>query len=143
MERRYKAIVTGPKEYLPGGVLMEEFVITQEDINEYLSEDDSETEEDAIEYYKEDYIAVWAQRWCNVQLINKYEVDSDYDYDDPNGGHNGQRFVDVYHSRRRGNEIGVQTFSDVAKDELPLFDDDDGEEEEEEEEEEDEWKDWK
>jgi hypothetical protein len=121
MERRYKAIVTGPKEYLPGGVLMEEFVITQEDINEYLSEDDSETEEDAINYYKEEYIAEWAQRWCNVQLINKYEVTSDYDYDDPNGGHNGQRFS-------------------PDKNELPLFDDDDGEEEEEEE---DEWKDWK
>jgi hypothetical protein len=50
-------------------------------------------------------------------LITKYEVASDYDYDDPNGGHNGQRW----------------------KNELPLFDDDDGEEEEEEE---DEWKDW-
>jgi hypothetical protein len=121
MERKYKAIITGPKEYLPGGVLMEEFVITQENINEYLGEDDSETEEDAINYYKEEYIAEWAQRWCNVQLINKYEVTSDYDYDDPNGGHNGQRFS-------------------PDKNELPLFDDDDGEEEEEEE---DEWKDWK
>ena len=124
MERRYRAIVTGPKEYLPGEVLIEEFVITQEDINEYLGEDGSETEEDAINYYKEEYIAEWAQRWCNVQLITKYEVASDYDnyeaisdYDDPNGGHNGQRW----------------------KNELPLFDDDDGEEEEEEE---DEWKDW-
>ena len=140
MERKYKAIITGPKEYLPGGVLMEEFVITQDDINEYLGEEDSETEEDAINYYKEEYIAEWAQRWCNAQLITKYEVSSDYDYDydDPNGGHNGQRFVDVYHSRRLGNEIGVQTFPDVAKDELPLFDDD-GEEEEEEESEWDEW----
>ena len=120
MERRYKAIVTGPKEYLPGGVLMEEFVITQEDINEYLGEEDSENTNVAINYYKEEYIAEWAQRWCNVQLITKYEVASDYD--DPNGGHTGQRFVDA------------------AKDELPLFADDDGEEEEEEE---DEWEDWK
>lgn len=120
MERKYIAIITGPKEYLPGGFKREEFVITQEDIDEYLSEDDSETEEDAIEYYKEDYIAVWAQGWCNVQLISEHELIGDYD--DPNGGHNGQRFVDV------------------AKNELPLFDDDDGEEEEEEE---DEWEDWK
>jgi hypothetical protein len=119
MERKYKAIVTGPKEYLPGGILVEEFVITQEDINEYLSEDDSETEEDAINYYKEEYIAVWAQRWCNAQLINEDKV-IDHEYDDPNGGHNGQRFS-------------------PAKNELPLFDDDDGEEEEEE----DEWDDWK
>lgn len=113
MERKYKAIITGPKEYLPGGVLMEEFVITQEDINEYLGEEASETEEDAINYYKEEYIAEWAQRWCNAQLINKYEVMSDYDYDDPNGGHNGQRGVEV------------------SKNELPIFDADDGEEEEE------------
>jgi len=75
MERKYKAIITGPKEYLPGGVKVEEFVITQEDINEYLSEDDSETEEDAIEYYKEDYIAAWEQGWCKVQLLTEEEID--------------------------------------------------------------------
>jgi len=75
MERKYKAIVTGPKEYLPGGILVEEFVITQEDINEYLSEDDSETEEDAINYYKEDYVAGWAQRWCTAQLLTEEEID--------------------------------------------------------------------
>jgi hypothetical protein len=74
MKRRYKAIVTGPKEYLPGEVLIEEFVITQEDINEYLGEDDSETEEDAINYYKEEYIAVWAQRWCNAVLFTENEL---------------------------------------------------------------------
>lgn len=71
MERRYRAIVTGPKEYLPGEVLIEEFVITQEDINEYLCENDSETEEDAINYYKEEYIAEWAQRWCNAVLFTE------------------------------------------------------------------------
>ena len=76
MERKYKAIITGPKEYLPGGVKVEEFVITQEDINEYLSEDDSETEEDAINYYKEDYIAEWEQGWCKVQLLTKDESEN-------------------------------------------------------------------
>lgn len=74
MERKYIAIITGPKEYLPGGFKREEFVITQEDIDEYLSEDDSETEEDAIEYYKEDYIAVWAQGWCNAVLFTENEL---------------------------------------------------------------------
>lgn len=73
MERRYKAIVTGPKEYLPGGFIREEFEITQEDIDEYLSEDDSETEEDAINYYKEEYIAMWAQRWCIALLFTENE----------------------------------------------------------------------
>ena len=74
MERKYKAIITGPKEYLPGGVLMEEFVITQDDINEYLGEEDSETEEDAINYYKEEYIAEWAQRWCTAQLLTEEKI---------------------------------------------------------------------
>jgi hypothetical protein len=75
MERKYIAIITGPKEYLPGGVKVEEFVITQEDIDDYLEEDDSETEEDAINYYKEDYIAAWTQGWCNVQLLTEEEID--------------------------------------------------------------------
>ena len=74
MERKYIAIITGPKEYLPGGFKREEFVITQEDINEYLSEDDSETEEDAINYYKEEYIAEWSQRWCNAVLFTENEL---------------------------------------------------------------------
>ena len=74
MERKYKAIITGPNEYLPGGVLVESFEITQDEINEYLSEDDSETEEDAIVYYKEEYKAAWAQGWCNVQLLTEDEI---------------------------------------------------------------------
>jgi hypothetical protein len=76
MERKYIAIITGPKEYLPGGFKREEFVITQEDIDDYLEEDDSETEEDAIVYFKEEYKAVWAQGWCNVQLLTEEEVAS-------------------------------------------------------------------
>jgi hypothetical protein len=74
MERKYIAIITGPKEYLPGGFKREEFVITQEDIDEYLDGDDSETEEDAIVYYKEEYKAAWAQGWCNVQLLTEDEI---------------------------------------------------------------------
>lgn len=74
MERKYIAIITGPKEYLPGGFKREEFVITQKDIDEYLDEDDSETEEDAIVYYKEDYKAMWSQGWCNVQLLTEDEI---------------------------------------------------------------------
>jgi hypothetical protein len=75
MERKYKAIITGPKEYLPFGVRIEEFEITQEEIDDYLAEDDSETEEDAINYYKEDYIASWEQNWCKVQLLTDAEID--------------------------------------------------------------------
>jgi len=74
MERKYIAIITGPKEYLPGGFKREEFEITQEDIDDYLEEDDSETEEDAIVYFKEEYKACWAQGWCNVQLLTEDEI---------------------------------------------------------------------
>jgi hypothetical protein len=76
MERKYKAIITGPNEYLPGGVLVESFEITQDEINEYLSEEDDETEEDAINYYKEEYIAEWAQRWCTAQLLTEEKIDA-------------------------------------------------------------------
>ncbi len=72
---RFIAIITGPEEYLPGGFKRDEFVITQEDIDEYLSEDDG-TEEDAINYYKEEYIAEWAQRWCTAQLLNEEKIDA-------------------------------------------------------------------
>ena len=34
MERKYKAIITGPDEYLTGGVLVESIEITQDEINE-------------------------------------------------------------------------------------------------------------
>jgi len=76
MERKYKAIITGPNEYLPGGVLIESFEITQDAINEYLSEEDDGTEEDAINYYKEEYIAEWAQRWCTAQLLTEEKIDA-------------------------------------------------------------------
>ena len=76
MERKYKAIITGPDEYLTGGVLVESFEITQDAINEYLSEEDDETEEDAINYYKEEYIAEWAQRWCTAQLLTEEKIDA-------------------------------------------------------------------
>ena len=106
MERKYVAIVRGPKEYLPDGFKKEELVITQEDIDEYLGGDDSETEEDAINYYKEEYISEWAQRWCDAQLLTEGEFRALY-----------------------GSFEAPFRFENV----LPLFDDDDGEEEEEDE----------
>lgn len=86
MERKYKAIITGPDEYLTGGVLVESFEITQDAINEYLSEEDDETEEDAINYYKEEYIAEWAQRWCTAQLLTEEKIHAaKYIFDDDDG----------------------------------------------------------
>ena len=86
MERKYKAIITGPDEYLTGGVLVESFEITQDEINEYLSEEDDGTEEDAINYYKEEYIAGWAQRWCTAQLLTEEKIHAaKYIFDDDDG----------------------------------------------------------
>jgi|LauGreDrversion4_2_1035121.scaffolds.fasta_scaffold58601_6 hypothetical protein len=67
----FRAIVTGPKEYLPEGTLIENFVISPYDVDEVR--EDGETEEDAIAYLKEEYIAEWEQRWCKVQLFTEEE----------------------------------------------------------------------
>lgn len=79
MERIYVAMIKGPEEYLPMGIKFEKIEITQEDIDEYLDEgDDGEDEEDAIQYYKEEYAAAWEQRWCSVQLLTEDEFNSLY-----------------------------------------------------------------
>ena len=67
----FKAIVTGPKEYLPEGTLIENLVISPYDVEEVREE--GETEEDAIDYLKEEYTAEWEQRWCKVQLLSEEE----------------------------------------------------------------------
>lgn len=63
----FKAIITGPEEYLPNGVKVEDFVITEDDINDII--DECEDREDAIAYIKEEYCAEWEQHWCNVSLV--------------------------------------------------------------------------
>jgi len=79
MEWKYVAIIKGPKEYLPEGTKFEKFEITQDDIDEFLSEgNEDETEEDAINYYIDEYTAEWGQRWCSVQLLTEDEFNSLY-----------------------------------------------------------------
>lgn len=79
MERKYVAIIKGPKEYLPEGTKFEKFEITQDDIDEFFSEYvEGETEEDAINYYIDEYAAGWEQRWCSVQLLTEDEFNSLY-----------------------------------------------------------------
>lgn len=79
MERTYVAIIKGPKEYLPEGIKFEKVEITQDEIDDYLSEgDEGETEEDAIQYYKEEYDAEWGQRWCSVTFMSESEFNSLY-----------------------------------------------------------------
>jgi hypothetical protein len=65
---KFKAIISGPKEYLPEGVKIEDFEITEEDVLEAIEDEDGSSEE-AINYLKEEYCAEWEQRWCKVNLM--------------------------------------------------------------------------
>jgi hypothetical protein len=73
----FVAIITGPTEYLEGGVKVEDFTITWDEIVEDCEDFDDEgnpTEKgvvEAIDYLKEEYAAEWSQRWCNVTLLSK------------------------------------------------------------------------
>ncbi len=64
---KFKAIITGPEAYLPGGVKVEDFEITEEDVLDEIQE--NESSEDVIKYLKDEYCAAWEQHWCSVQLI--------------------------------------------------------------------------
>jgi hypothetical protein len=79
MKRVYVAIIKGPKEYLPEGIKFEKFEITQDEIDDFLEDgEDVETEDDAIQYYKEEYAAEWEQHWCSVTFLSELEFDSLY-----------------------------------------------------------------
>jgi hypothetical protein len=69
----FVALISGPEEYLPGGVKIENFEITEEEVLEVI--DDGESSEDAINYLKEEYVAEWEQRWCKVVLFTLEEYE--------------------------------------------------------------------
>ena len=72
---KFVAIITGPEEYLEGGVKVEDFTITWDDIVDACEDFDDEgtpPEESVVEaigYLKEEYAAEWGQRWCSVSLL--------------------------------------------------------------------------
>jgi len=70
---KYKAIITGPKEYLKDGILVEDFEITENDVLEVIEE--GESSEDVIDYLIEEYCATWEQRWCKVTLLTLEEFE--------------------------------------------------------------------
>lgn len=78
---RFIAIVTGPEEYLEGGVKVEDLTITWDDIIDAVEDLDDEgqpSEEevvDAIQYLKEEYVAEWEQRWCRAILMTEEQFD--------------------------------------------------------------------
>jgi len=72
---KFKAIISGPKEYLPEGVRIEDFEITEQDVLEAIEEEE-ESSEEVINYLKEEYCAAWEQRWCKVNLITLEEYEA-------------------------------------------------------------------
>ena len=71
---KYVAIIQGPKEYLKEEVLVEEFAITQEEIDECREE--GEEDDEVIEYILEEYCNAWEQRWCRAQVftLGQYRI---------------------------------------------------------------------
>lgn len=67
----FKLLITGPKEYLKDGVLLEDLTITREEIEELREED--ETDDDVIQYILEEEVNGWAQRWCKCQVFTLEE----------------------------------------------------------------------
>lgn len=70
---KFVALISGPEEYLPGGVKIEDFEITEEEVLDVI--EDGESSEDAINYLKEEYVAEWEQRWCKVVLFTLEEYE--------------------------------------------------------------------
>jgi hypothetical protein len=69
MTKKFYLLVTGPKEYLPSGSKVEEYEITQEEIDEVIEE--GETEQEVIDYFIEGEIAAWEQHWCKAVVIDE------------------------------------------------------------------------
>lgn len=93
---KFVAIITGPEEYLEGGVKVEDFTITWDDIIdscEDLDDEGNPTEEEVVEvidYLKEEYASEWEQRWCRVllttneqfQAIKEYKIEAELTYEE-------------------------------------------------------------
>ena len=70
-EIKFYLRISGPKVYLPEGTKYEEHTIFREDIEDAREEGD--TDEDVIEYFIEEEIAGWGQRWCTAVIITEEE----------------------------------------------------------------------
>ncbi len=71
---KFKAIITGPEAYLPEGVKVEDFEITEDDVLSVIEE--GESSEDAIRYLKQEYCSDWEQHWCQVTLLTEEQFDN-------------------------------------------------------------------
>jgi hypothetical protein len=71
---KYVLLVTGPHPYLQGGPKIEEFEITQAEIEE--NREGSESDEEVISYLLDEACAEWEQRWCRAQAftLGQYKI---------------------------------------------------------------------
>ena len=79
--RKYIAIIKGPEHIIKGGMLIEKFDITDEDIAAYFEHEDVdpvEFEDHAITYYMGDYTDDWEQKSCTVSFLTEDDFNTLY-----------------------------------------------------------------
>jgi hypothetical protein len=72
MEKEYKytLIIQGPPEYVKNGILIQQLIITEEDLEEFPEM----TKEEAIKVLLNDEKDEWTQRWCTCTVLNEEEA---------------------------------------------------------------------
>lgn len=66
----FVGVVKGPVAYLGDfGCTAEHIILTQEEIEEELN--DGETVDDFIDYYLEEYVNEWEQKFCSAQVYTR------------------------------------------------------------------------
>jgi hypothetical protein len=71
---QFIGVIKGPIAYLGEfGCTAEHITLTKEEIEEEL--EDGETVEDYIDYYLEEYVNEWEQKFCSVQVYTKEQWD--------------------------------------------------------------------
>lgn len=71
---KFFLIITGPHQCLQSGPKIEEYSISQEEIDE--SREDDESDDEVINYFLGEAIAEWEQRWCRAIVLSEEEFKS-------------------------------------------------------------------
>lgn len=69
--KKFFLIVTGPHQYLKNSPKIEEYSISQEEIDE--SREDDESDDEVINYLLGEAVAEWEQRWCRAIVLSEEE----------------------------------------------------------------------
>ena len=69
MSLKFFLIVTGPHPYLKEGPKIEEYIITQEEIEENREGDEPDSE--IIQYLLDEAVAEWEQRLCKAIVLDE------------------------------------------------------------------------